>query len=87
MKFTHNQMVRVVSPQPFGCTRLGCRCTKVWSTAAPGWPDYRWRITGEVSAGFRRKLSKVLKRMVGLCGLEPQTFTVSKRLHHVLPIT
>jgi hypothetical protein len=27
--------------------------------------------------GFRRKLSKVLKKMVGPCGLEPQTSTVS----------
>jgi hypothetical protein len=35
------------------------------------------RITGEVSVGFRRKLSKVLKIMVGPCGFEPQTSTVS----------
>jgi hypothetical protein len=35
-------------------------------------------LTGEVSLRFRRKLSKVLKRMVGPCGLEPQTCTVSK---------
>ena len=31
--------------------------------------------------------AKVLKRMVGPCGLEPQTSTVSKLRHYVLPIT
>jgi hypothetical protein len=36
---------------------------------------------------FRRKLSKVLKVMVGPCGLEPQTSTVSKRRHYVLAMT
>jgi hypothetical protein len=44
-------------------------------------------ITGEVSGVSRRKLSKVLKIMVGPCGLEPQTSTVSKRRDYVLPIT
>jgi hypothetical protein len=33
------------------------------------------QFTGEVSLGFRRKLSKVLKIMVGPWGLEPQTST------------
>src|ERR1019366_3286007 len=36
---------------------------------------------------FRLKLYKVLKRMVGPCGLEPQTSTVSKRRDYVPPIT
>jgi hypothetical protein len=42
MKFTHNEIVRVVSPQPFGCTRIGCRCTKVEAPQHPDGP-----ITGE----------------------------------------
>ena len=31
--------------------------------------------------------AEVLKRMVGPCGLEPQTSTVSKRRDYVLPTT
>jgi len=42
-------------------------------------------ITSEVPVGFRRKTANVLKRMVGPCGLKPQTSTVSEGRDCVRP--
>jgi hypothetical protein len=46
-----------------------------WLTQVNEWNllDPNDHFTGEVSIGFRRKLSNLLKRMVGPCGLEPET--------------
>ena len=73
-----SRTLRKVSPEPLE-----------WLTQVNEWNllDPNDHFTGEVSVGFRRKLSKVLKIMVGPCGLEPQTSTVSKRRDYVLPIT
>jgi hypothetical protein len=65
-----NSFVRVAEPSQTGdpfyvYTQNSCRSS-------------RGQDTGEVSGGLPRKLSKILKRMVGPSGLEPETSTVSK---------
>ena len=71
-----SRTLRKVSPEPLE-----------WLTQVNEWNllDPNDHFTGEVSVGFRRKLSKVLKIMVGPSGLEPETSTVSKRRDDIAP--